>query len=614
MVAATVQLLRGTYPFTAVVGQDQVKKALLCAAISKEIRGVLITGSAGTAKSTVVRSLRSVMPGLRIHNLPLNVSEDRLVGGIDVDHAIKHGVKRYQAGILKEVDGGLLYLDEINLFEDHIVQRVLDVMEGGENRVEREGVSGTHECDFGLVGTMDPAEGAMSSHLLDRFDICVSMDSITDRDRRIEVLRRRLLHESSPDDLLTSHSDETLGLMEELEDAKDRLPCVIFPEAFYETVSLLTMEMGVQGHRGDMAVVRTAKALAALDGRDQVCLDDLQEAASMCLQHRRRDREEDPGGTPRTEEPSPDPSDEEDEGGDVWEPPQKDLGERPESEREDVFSIGDPFVVIDYLKPADRRMDMGKRRGKRGSSVRSELPGRCTSFRIPRGEVSDIALVPTLRAAAPYQVQRRRQDVAIVLEASDFREKVRMSKNSTTIMFLVDASGSMGARRRMVTVKGAILSLLKDAYQKRDSVGLMAFRKGSAELLLPPTKSVDLAYNRLREMPTGGRTPLALGLSKAAQLLSSDRIGDGGDMVMVIVSDGKANVPLDGGDAFADAMEVAAKVSALPIRFVVVDTGSGYPRIDRAQRLARALGGAYFRLEELNADRLAHSIRMTVHG
>ncbi len=614
MVAGTVQLLRGTYPFTAVVGQDQVKKALLCAAISKEIKGVLITGPAGTAKSTVVRSLRSVLPGLSMHNLPLNVSEDRLVGGIDVDHAIKHGEKRYQAGILKEVDGGLLYLDEINLFEDHIIQRVLDAMEGGENRVEREGVSGTHDCDFGLVGTMDPAEGAMSSHLLDRFDICVSMDSITDRDRRIEVLRRRLLHESSPEDLVSCHSEEILGLMEDLEEAEGRLPCVIFPDAFYETVSLLTMEMGVQGHRGDMAVVRTARALAALDRRDQVCLDDLQEAASMCLQHRRRDREEEAERSPQTEEQNPEPGEEKEQEEDVWQPPQSDRRERADGDREDIFSIGDPFVVIDYLKPADKRVDMGKRRGKRGSSVRSDLPGRCTSFRIPRGEVNDIALVPTLRAAAPYQVQRRREDVAIVLESSDFREKVRVSKNGTTIMFLVDASGSMGARRRMVTVKGAILSLLKDAYQKRDSVGLMAFRKGSAELLLPPTKSVDLAYSRLREMPTGGRTPLALGLSKAAHMLSSDRLGKEDDMVMVIVSDGKANVPLDGGDAFADTLEVASKASALPIRFVVVDTGSGYPRLDRAQRLARALGGAYFRLEDLNADRLAHSIRMAVHG
>ena len=613
MVTGTIQLLRGVYPFPAVVGQDRVKRALLCASISDELKGVLITGPAGTAKSTVVRSLRSVVPSLRIKNLPLNVSEDRLIGGIDVDHAIKCGEKRFHPGILKEVDGGLLYMDEINLFEDRITQRVLDVMEGGENRVEREGVSGIHECSFALVGTMDPAEGALSSHLLDRFDICVEMDHILDRDSRMEVLRRRLTHEADPQGLAASHGNQMAELIEDIKEARERLPTVMVPDSLYETVSRLTMELGVQGHRGDLAMVRTSKALAALDRRDHVCLDDLHEAAKLCLQHRRRDpddEKEEPGPSdpPRDDSDVPEQTE-----GSEWEPPSAPR-EEGGGGSEEVFSIGDPFVVIDYLKPSERRMDLGRRRGKRGSTGESAHPGRCTSFRIPRGDVTDIALVPTLRAAAPYQIQRRRQDMAIVLESSDFREKVRVSKNGTTLLFLVDASGSMGARKRMVAVKGTILSLLKDAYQKRDAVGLMAFRKDGAELMLPPTKSVDLAYGRLREMPTGGRTPLALGLSKAASLLSSDKMSKDDDLVMVIVSDGKANVPLEDGDAFADAMLMAERLSSLPIRFVVVDTGSGYPRIDRAQRLSKALGGTYFRLEDLNSERLARSIKMAVHG
>ncbi len=613
MVTGTIQLLRSIYPFPAVVGQDRVKRALLCAAISDELRGVLITGPAGTAKSTVVRSLRSVVPSLRIKNLPLNVSEDRLIGGIDVDHAIKYGEKRFQPGILKEIDGGLLYMDEINLFDDRITQRVLDVMEGGENRVEREGVSGLHATSFALVGTMDPAEGAISSHLLDRFDICVEMDHLLDRDSRMEVLRRRLIHEADPQGLALSHGNQMAEMIEDIKEARERLPLVLVPDGMYETVSRLTMELGVEGHRGDLAMIRTSKALAALDRRDQVCLDDLHEAASLCLQHRRRDPDNEkedtgPSDSSPNERDIPEQTDDSE-----WEPPSA-PGEDCGGGSEEVFSIGDPFVVIDYLKPSERRMDLGKRRGKRGSTGESAHPGRCTTFRIPSREVTDIALVPTLRAAAPYQIQRRRPDMAIVLESSDFREKVRVSKNGTTLLFLVDASGSMGARRRMVAVKGAILSLLKDAYQKRDAVGLMAFRKDSAELMLPPTKSVDLAYSRLREMPTGGRTPLAMGLSKAASLLSSDKVSKDDDLVMVIVSDGKANVPLDDGDAFADAMVMAERLSSLPIRFVVVDTGSGYPRIDRAQRLSKALGGTYFRLDDLNSERLARSIKMAVHG
>lgn len=619
MVTESIQVLRNTYPFPAIVGQDRVKKALLCSIISDDINGVLIMGGAGTAKSTVVRSLVSIAPDLKLHNVPINVGEERLVGGMDMEYAIRSGQKRYQPGILKEIEDGLLYLDEINLFEENIVHKILDAAERRVNEVEREGISGTHSCHFKFVGSMDPAEGGLSAHLLDRFDICLEMENIQDRDDRIEILRRRLLHESSPQELLTDHQDELQRLFQCIRRGKERLPYVIFPDCFYDTVSKLCLELNVQGHRGDMAMVRVAKALAALDDRDQVQLDNLHEAASLCLQHRRQDSENDQNGESQSQ--NNELKDERTPGKDCLPPPEPPEDSRPHSEndsgvsgKEDVFSVGDPFVVIDFLKPTDRMGKMGNRKGKRGSLKQTEGFGRCTSFRIPNGTVNGVAMVPTIRAAAPYQKFRQKENLAIALEKSDLREKVRTSRNGTTMLFLVDSSGSMGARRRMVAVKGAILSLLKDAYQKRDSVGLMSFRKDSAELLLPPTKSTDLAFHKLRQMPTGGKTPLALGLSKAGMLLSSDRMKEKDDRVLVIVSDGRANVPMQDGDAFQEALQVAEKLSKLPVKFVVVDSGSTFPRIDRAERLCAALGGTYFRLEDLNSDALASSLKLAVHG
>ncbi|MFA7341961.1 MAG: VWA domain-containing protein [Candidatus Methanomethylophilaceae archaeon] len=619
MVAQTVPILKGQYPFPAIVGHERVKKALLCAMVSDDVTGVLIMGGAGSAKSTLVRSLASIRPELRLHNIPLNIGEDRLVGGMDMEHAIRSGNKRYMPGILKEADNGLIYLDEINLFEEPIVHKILDVAERKVNEVQREGVSGKHDCDFRLVGTMDPLEGGLSPHLLDRFDICVKMESILDRESRMEILRRRLWHENDPEGLLSEHREELEGLQKRLEDAKSRIPYIIFPDCFYETISHLCLELNVEGHRGDMAMVRVSRALAALDGRDQVCLDDLHEAAAMCLQHRRRDpHDEKRQQTERGDSQSKDERSPGREDIPLPEPPSDPTSHSGDSGggcgKEDVFSMGDPFVVIDFLKPEDRMVDMYHSRGKRGSMQESEGHGRYRSFRVPTGPVSSVAMVPTLRAAAPYQRFREKKNTAIVLEASDIREKVRTARSTTTMLFLVDSSGSMGARRRMVAVKGAVLSLLKDAYQKRDAVGMMSFREESAELLLPPTKSIDLAFHKLRQMPTGGKTPLALGLSKAAAFLTSERLREVQDKVLVILSDGRANVPLNGKDAFSDALEVAGRLSSLPLKYIVVDTGPAFPRIDRAERLGSALGATYFRLEDLDSESLASSLRLAMDG
>jgi magnesium chelatase subunit D len=261
-------------------------------------------------------------------------------------------------------------------------------------------------------------------------------------------------------------------------------------------------------------------------------------------------------------------------------------------------------------------MVMGRcQQGKRDRTIRMDGHGRYISARTPQGRPKDLAFDATFRAAAPYQACREKRGLAIAIEPSDLREKVRMGRRGSTIMFLVDASGSMGVKERMATVKGTVLNLLTDAYRKRDSVGLVIFHRDSADVLLQPTRSVEGAYRRLRDIPTGGKTPLALGLAKAGEVLLAHMARvKMADPSLVVISDGRANVPLDGGDPFGDALGIAKELSRTSIRTVVVDTGTGLPRIDRGERLAQALGGSYLRLEDMNPNHLARSIRAAASG
>ena len=618
--------VRRSYPFTAVVGQDSVKKAMLCALASNSISAVLITGPAGTAKTTIARALDGLVPGSRVINLPLNATEEQIVGGMDLEAALVSGEKKAQAGILHRADGNILYVDGINLLPERLVHTVLDASCRQHNLVEREGISWSHECRFLLVGTMDPREGELSPHLMDRFDICVSVSAADRVEERVEILRRGLSYERDPAAFRKDYCNSEEEVSASVLKARERVPYVIIPPGHYDAIAKLCHDLGVEGHRGDIALARTASALAALRGRDQVVLDDLQEAAPLCLEHRRNDQARDdppppPGDRSDPSEPSPDEGPRDSNKGrsedrETGPPPEAEPSPPPSPSsgpQERVFTVGRPFTVIDYIGDGGKRRDGSSGHGKRDRTITSDRSGRYTRFQVPQGPVRDIAFDASIRAAAPYQRSRPRGDLAVALDVQDLREKVRERKQGTKILFLVDASGSMGARQRMTAVKGAILALLQDAYQKRDEVGMMAFRKESADLVLPLTRSVYLASRKLEQMPTGGRTPLALGLAKGCELLTKDNPrGPRERPVMVILTDGRANVPMGGGEPFQEALSVARRMAGSGIRFVVVDTGSGWPRLDLAMRLCGALEGTYFRLEELDADYLASSVRAVV--
>ena len=669
-----------SFPFTAIVGQTAMKRALLLNTVNPRIGGVLIRGKKGTAKSTAVRSLAALLPqvtvlqgcpyscspearqGLcqwcetggndnppvnhqvRIVDLPVGASEDRLVGSLDIEQAIKTGTKSFEPGLIAAAHRGILYIDEVNLLNDHLVDVLLDASAMGRNYVEREGISVSHAAEFILVGTMNPEEGDLRPQLLDRFGLAVEVDGIMAAEERREVVRRRMAYETDPIAFMEQWDVEEEKERERLLQSRALLDRVTVSDDILGLITDICAEYQVDGLRGDIVMYKTASTIAAYDGRTEVDVEDVREAALLALLHRQRrqpfqqphlvteqldnmleeyqsqshNREpQDNSQSPnqdRNEEDSdpPDLGDEEDDNF-------PDAGPGPQDQ---WFETGDPYAIQSILLPPPDRRERPSS-GRRAATVSGSSAGRYVRAQAPQGAVTDLALDATLRAAAPYQ-QRRRENLpedsraaSLVIEPWDVREKVRETKTGSLILFVVDASGSMGAQRRMVAVKGAVLSLLLDAYQRRDRVALIGFRGTGAELLLPPTNSVDLAQLYLQDMPTGGRTPLSRGLYLALETLETERMKDRNVLpLVVLLSDGRANVALDGSGANAveEARGFASIFDDKHITSVVIDTELDFIKLQMAQPLAEAMGARYLKLEDLRADNLADAVRRELPG
>ena len=678
------------FPFTAIVGQTAMKRALLFNAVNPKIGGVLIRGKKGTAKSTAVRSLAALLPevtvvqgcpyscdpgerqGLcqwcqpgngegqavtrqvRIVDLPVGATEDRLVGSLDIEQAIKTGNRSFEPGLIATTHRGILYIDEVNLLNDHLVDVLLDASAMGRNYVEREGISVSHAAEFILVGTMNPEEGDLRPQLLDRFGLAVEVEGTFPPEERREVVQRRIGYETDPYRFMAQWQEAEERERERLYRSRELLPKVTVSSDILDLITGICAEYQVDGMRGDIVMYKTASTIAAYEGRTDVTAEGVREAAQLALLHRQRRQPfqqphlateqldsmvQDFQNQQNQREPSDQDSDPP-EGSDDAEPFESELDSEASStgehdaglsgHRDQDFEVGDPFPVLSIeVEPPDNRPRRGA--GRRSKTVGGSSAGRYVGAKQPTGDVTDLALDATLRAAAPYQESRRGalavDAPALKIEPWDIREKVRETKVGNLIIFIVDASGSMAAQQRMVAVKGAVHSLLFDAYQRRDRVAMISFRGTDAALLLPPTNSVELAEAHLSEMPTGGRTPLSQGLYVALQLIETERLKDRDVLpLVVLLSDGRANVRMgwtvdspepasdapvgEEGAASQDAKAVAGFFQEQHIASVVVDTEVGVVKLGMARPIAEAMGAQYIKLDDLRADNLANAIRI----
>ena len=703
-----MNMRKSVFPFTAVLGQENIKKALIWNLVNPAVGGVLIAGEKGTAKSTLVRGMAVLSQERKIVELPLNVTEDRLVGAIDFQRAMKGGENVLNPGILKEVDGNILYIDEVNLLSDYIVDVLLETTGTKLNIVEREGISCSHSSDFILIGSMNQEEGQLRSQFLDRFGLYVEAEGEKDLSLRVEIMERRLAFEQNPLQFIQEYQEETQALSEKIRDARLFLPEVEVSRENLMFAAYLSSQSNCVGHRGELTVIEAARAIAALDQRKMLEPEDILEAAALALVHRMKEfsleldgqsenpdsQMEEPEQTfsdqePEYSESEKDTRQEADTAEEISEPSGKDKrsknpeesdkNQESENEKkkqqkkdkhgrnqnfrnlEETFATGlmplepknqsQPVSEQNWEESADFPTDSGEAQesrfirdeveapgeifqiskwqegiykkalsrssGRRRKTISPNQQGRYVRYRLAGEEkVTDLAFDATLRAAAPFQHLRDRQNRAIAIEKGDMRVKIREKRSGGCILFVVDASSSMNANRRMQEVKAAILSLLNVSYQKRDRVGMIAFRRGKAELLLGFTGSVELAQKKLKELPTGGTTPLAAGLDLACEVTMTLLMREpDARPTIVLVSDGKATSRKWNNDTpFDEALEAAEKIGKQGLNTIILDTTEKSEKTVKSakdspcSRLNKKLHGTLLTMEEIRAEGIVEAV------
>ena len=594
--------MRPDFPFSAVVGQDELKLALLLVAVDPTIGGVLITGERGTAKSTVARGLAALLPATAAGHaapfvqLPLGATEDRVVGSLDLSKVLQDGSSQLRSGVLTQADAGILYVDEVNLLPDHLVDLLLDAAASGYVIVERDGISARQPARFVLVGTMNPEEGTLRPQFADRFGLCVEVRGLKARDVRKAAIRQRLSFDDDARGVLGAMAAAEQRLRDGIVAARARLCTLGFTDAHLDAIVSLSLEHRLDGIRGDLAILKTARALAAWEAAESISEDHLRRAAGFALPHRTKRA---PSSTPKSHRPET----------------------RAPSEVNGIATgAGMPGAdptdrIPSRLQPAPPDAAGGSLRlitdiGDRSADTRDHMVSanaRRAGGTVPFQTTGSLAVAETLSAAAIRGA--RVGGGGLRLDAADLRQHELGGSDHLHVLFLVDASSSMATHRRLAVAKGAALGLLSSSDRRREQVALMAFRAEGTDLVLPFTHEVARVEAALRDVPTGGRTPLARALLDAQELLRSRR-----PSLLVLLTDGRANVSAAGGDPWEETLAAGALLRGSCSGALVIDCELGLIALGRARLLAQALGAERVALDEIDDTSLTLRIHKRLVG
>lgn len=616
------------FPFSAICGMDTAKRAVVLQLVNPACGGVLISGASGTGKTILLKSIKNIVPDIKCVELPLGATEDMVFGSIDIERALATGQKAVRQGILHRASNSILFIDNINLMQKEFVHTVFECYKTGYYELQRDGISCVMEVALSPIGVMNPAEGILSSTELDCFGMFAMAETIQNREDRILLDSRLLNYFRSPEAFATEYIEQNKSLAEKIKTAKRLLPEVVPAEAIIILASMYAQKANCLGHHVEKYLVEAGRAIAALAGRKWLKPQDIEEAALYVLPHRMGKTQENNQQEKGEDSPQDNNSESEEDseaGSNDTEgngsSSDIDAEENHDGNHHQMLSAGMAMdrvfkalqnITMPHMKADDMLNTVIEGAGKHFKTLSDSRQGRYVRSAPRRNQPLDIALDATLRAAAPYQTLRRdiSEQRAVIICPEDYQNKIREKKTGLNLLFLVDASGSMGAKERMRQVKGAILALLKEAYQKRDSVGLIAFRRKSAEVLLPLTRSVELAEKRLEELPTGGRTPLAEGLDTALkQLYGIERRHRGQRTVLIIVTDGRVNSTYEGDNPVVRATETARKLALSNADIVVIDSESGFVRLGIARDLAKTMGAAYYPLKAITRQSILHVVR-----
>lgn len=630
---------RNNFPFSAVLGLNHEKTAILIVLVNPRAGGLLISGPRGIGKSTLMRSTQELIER-PWRDIPVSVTEDRLFGTIDTEKAIYSGQKKLYPGIINEADQGVLYLDDANLLREDLLDSILNIAEVGAYQLERDGLSLRCDTSFTVIAAINPESGMLSGACLDQFGLFVNVDNIHDENTRVEILKRTISFEKDCASFCNLWKLENEKIKKAIHSAMSLLPKVVVSSAMIQLASVYALKAHVSGHRADIYLIEAARALAALAERRYVLPKDLEKAAEFVLPHRmRKNWEEELPQSDELENPDKNDIEKDQESennnlGDDGEDPSgnhiveaagngsdndessSDMPEFPQGADDEKVDPADSHVILPPLWIQNEKKRFSpKGSGKRNMTRSDERQGRYVKAGIPKGETHDIAIDATLRAAAPHQKGRQSNGCAVVIRHEDIRRKEREKRTGNIFLFLVDASGSMGARERMKAVKGVVFKMLADAYQKRDRVGMIAFRRDRAEVLLPITRSIEFAQKKLAALPTGGKTPLAQGLIKAEDML--DRLYKQDplqDPVLILITDGRATNSLNKNtDPVRDALSEAERIGHRHMLTAVIDTESGFIKLGLAKELAQKMGASYFHVDKISEDRLLCIGRQTAY-